>query len=85
MGVLHVAKREEQHAGDHDQDQLSFNGRHEIKHRKANGDADQGADNTQCQAVSGGVIVRLTDKQAGQQDPVAVVQTGYLDKSIPHA
>ena len=84
MGVLHVAKREEQHAGDHDQDQLSFNGRHEVEHRKANGDADR-VPIIRNAAVSGGVIVRLTDKQAGQQDPAAVVQTGYLDKSIPHA
>ena len=85
VGVLHVAKREEQHAGDHNQDQLTFNGGHEIEHRKANRDADQRADNTQRKTVSGGVIVRLADEQAGQQDPVAVVQPGYLDKGIPHA
>ncbi len=35
--------------------------------------------------MSGGVVVWLTDKQAGQQDPVPVVHTGYLDNGIADA
>ena len=32
--------------------------------------------------MSGGVVVWLTDKQAGQQDPVSVIHAGYLDNGI---
>ena len=35
--------------------------------------------------MTGRVIVRLADEQAGQQDPVAVVQSRDLDKGIAHA
>ena len=85
MSVLHVAKREKQHAGNHNQHQLPFNRRHEVQHGKSNRDTDQRTDNTQRKAVPGGVIVWLADKQAGQQDPVAMLQTGYLDKGITDA
>ena len=35
--------------------------------------------------MSGGVVVWLADKQTGQQDPVPVVHSGYLDNGIADA
>lgn len=35
--------------------------------------------------MSCGVVVGLADKQAGQQDPVAMVHARYLDNGVPDA
>ena len=85
MGVLHVTKGKEQHAGEHDQHQLPFNRRHQQQDGQADRHPHQRADDPQRQSVAGGVIVRLTDKQAGQQDPVAMLEPSKLDKGIAGA
>ena len=85
MGVLHVTEGKKQHAGENDQQQLSFNRRYQQEDRQADRHPDQGADDPQRQAMAGGVIVRLTDEQAGQQDPVAMLKPGKLDKSVAGA
>lgn len=80
-----MSKGEEQHAGNNNQDQLAFNRGHKIEHRQANRHAYQRTNNTQRQTMPRGVIVWLADKQAGQQDPVSVLQSGKLYKRIPDA
>ena len=82
LRVLHLTKGEKQHAADHDQHQLAFGRRHQPKHRQADGDARQRTADTQREPASRGVIVRLADKQAGKQDPVAAIEAGNLNKAV---
>ena len=65
MGVLHVTEGKKQHAGQDDQQQLPFNRGNQQQDRQADRHPNQRADNPQRQAMAGGVIVRLTDEQAG--------------------